>query len=472
MFGQSLPGDTQSMLNKITFGRVLGLARLWTVVLSFAVCSAAAWAAGVGQKNSVPALGPEVDHTGQAPTGYTVTFRYANPAAQRVQIKGEWSFERPSELPQIAPTPDHPVIEGQGLMPADWRPGDVPLQHPNSTGPNFPVAEMKKGANGVWTYTIPLPSGVFTYDFYVDCMGAEVSKCKPISDPANRPWTEKSGISDSSVVLNSQVFVPSDPKFGTVDYSWQGPARIQGKLTHETYASSGHLTPKDKNYLVVYTPPGYDAARAKPYPTLYLSHGGGENEMGWSTQGAMANILDNLIDSGEIVPIVVVMPNAGGFPNSTFNEAYDRDLIDNMIPFVEQHYHVSSSPKDRAFSGLSMGGMLTNSFIMKHPEVFQYYGMMSAGLPPQNSELTPAQAAALKGKSIWVGGGWQDAIFAVGFNTTHTGPAREVSTFARAAVPVTTDFVHGGHEWYVWRILLKDFLTRVAFLPPPYAAWQ
>jgi enterochelin esterase-like enzyme len=170
------------------------------------------------------------------------------------------------------------------------------------------------------------------------------------------------------------------------------------------------------------------------------------------------------------------MPLGAGYPNSTFNEAYDRDLIDNMIPFVEQRYHVSKSAKDRAFSGLSMGGMLTNSFIVKHPDVFQYYGMMSAGLPPQNSELTPEQAAALKGKSVWVGAGWQDVIFAVGFSpggvTSHNGPAREVSTLAKAGVPVTTNFVYGGHEWFVWRQLLKDFLTRTAFLPQQYATWQ
>ena len=116
-----------------------------------------------------PLRSPEVTHTGKGPTGYTVTFRYANPTAKKVQIKGEWYFARPSELPQIAATPDHPVVEGQGLLPTDWRPGDFPLQRPNSTGPNFPVADMTKGKDGVWTYTTPLPSGVFTYSFRVDC---------------------------------------------------------------------------------------------------------------------------------------------------------------------------------------------------------------------------------------------------------------------------------------------------------------
>ena len=72
-------------------------------------------------------------------------------------------------------------------------------------------------------------------------------------------------------------------------------------------------------------------------------------------------------------------------------------------------------------------------------------------------------------KSIFVGAGWQDVIFSDGFgiggNVFHTGPAREVGILVAAGVPVTPDFINGGHEWYVWRILLKDFLTRVAFWP-------
>jgi enterochelin esterase-like enzyme len=425
---------------------------------------------------------PQVNHTGKAPTGYTVTFRYVNPNAKHVQIKGDWSFARPSELPMLAATADKQVIEGQGLLPTDWRPGDFPLQHPNSPGGNFPVADMQRGKDGVWTYTVPLPSGIFTYSFYVDCAGPingpaqpGVARCAPISDPNNLPWNEKNGVEPGWQALNSQVFVPSDPAFHTVDYSWQWPAKVQGKLTHHTYSSPGHLKPADQNYLVVYTPPNYDPARTKPYPTLYLSHGAGENEVGWSTQGDVMNILDNLIDSGEIQPLIVVMPSALGyampFPDPNVNEAYDRDIIDRVIPFVEEHYHVSKSAADRAFSGLSMGGMLTNSFIIKYPEEFQYYGVMSAGLPVQHATFTPTQIAALKGKSIWIGGGWQDAIFA-GFNGIHTGPAREVSILTHDGVPVTTDFINGGHEWYVWRILLRDFVTRVAFQPPPYAPWE
>jgi enterochelin esterase-like enzyme len=418
--------------------------------------------------------GPLVRHTGEAPTGYEVTFRYYDPHATRVQITGEWYFENPSALPSLSGTPGSPV-QTPGLLPAQWQPGDVPIQSPNSTGGNFPVADMTEtGHSGMWTYTTPLPSGTFTYGFFVDCTTSDQSGCTQVPDPGNPAWTVKQGLSDVSPISDSTVYVPSDPKFDTVDYAWQGPARKKGNLTHITYSSPGHVTPADKNYLVVYTPPGYDPHRAQPYPTLYLNHGGGETEMGWTIQGDAANIMDNLIGTGEIRPMVVVMPDGEGYPDSVDYSAFRNDLIDRVIPLIESRYHVSTSAADRAFTGLSGGGMLTNQLMLHNTDQFQYYGMMSAGLPP-GTTLTDVQIAALKKANIFVGCGWQDVIFADGYTVAgtviHTGPAKEVRTLSNAQIPVTTDFINGGHEWYVWRILLKDFLTRVAFWPSPAATW-
>jgi Putative esterase len=466
---------------------ILFLTAVWVAFLAHAHTAQLA----TGEK---PIRSPEVTHTGKGPTGYTVTFRYSNPTAKKVQIKGEWYFARPSGLSQTTPAPGYPVFEGQGLLPQDWQAGDFPLikfdpAHPYSWGGNWPVADMTKGKDGIWTYTTPLPSGVFTYSFVVDCTPVNTlagdprpSKCDTengigtttISDPNNRPWNEtKDGVVDGSIVRNSQVYVPSDPNFHTVDYSWQGPAKHKGKLTHITYSSPGHDMPKDVNYIVVYTPPNYDPARAKPYPTLYLSHGyGNAYEMNWSTEAVAGNILDNLINTGQIQPMVVVMgPKEDGFREDPGQkggllahfESRERDLIDNVMPYIEKHYNVSTSAMNRAFSG---GGGATVAFILNHPEVFQYYGIMGAGLPETNDTLTPSQIAALKGKCILIGGGWQDPAFA-GFPPAHTGVVREVSTFAKAGIPVMTDFVNGGHGYYVFRIIFSDFLTRVAFQPQP-----
>lgn len=189
--------------------------------------------------------------------------------------------------------------------------------------------------------------------------------------------------------------------------------------------------------------------------------------MGWTTQGDMQNIMDNLVDVGAIQPMVVVMPNATGYASSPNNQLYRTDLIQNVIPWVEQHYNVSTSAADRAYAGLSAGGMRTTYLMLFNTAEFGYYGQMSAGLPP-GTVLSAQQIADLKNVSIFVGAGWQDPIDA-GFSAVHRGPFRAVRDLTNAGVHVQTDFINGGHEWHVWRILLKDFLTRVAFQPPTTA---
>jgi hypothetical protein len=59
----------------------------------------------------------------------------------------------------------------------------------------------------------------------------------------------------------------------------------------------------------VYTPPDYEKNATTRYPVLYLQHGSGEDETGWSTQGKANLILDNLIASKKAVPLIVVMDN-------------------------------------------------------------------------------------------------------------------------------------------------------------------
>jgi hypothetical protein len=85
--------------------------------------------------------------------------------------------------------------------------------------------------------------------------------------------------------------------------------------------------------------------------------------------------------------------------------------------------------------------------------------------------LTATQIAALKQvPGIYVGCGWQDPGVAqwgaaAGLADGFTGTAQEVTELTGDRITVTPDFINGGHEWYVWRILLRDFLTRVAFHP-------
>ena len=409
---------------------------------------------------------PMVKHTGTAPTGYEVTFRYKDATATRVQIKGEWYFADPTKLAPSSTFTN--TIVTPALLPKDWKPGFFPIQSPNNNGANFPVTDMTKGPGGVWTYTTPLPSGWFNYSFYVNCAGPTQAGCKAVSDPGNLPWNQTGEATIGSKQTNSQVYVPSDPAFGTIDYSWQAPSpTAHGKLAVVSYHSPISLDPKGENYLAVYTPPGSDPQRSAPYPTLYLAHGAGENEMAWSTQGVAGNILDNLIATGQISPLVVIMPSGDALPGkrpdrSYDQEPYNKNLIDTIIPFVESHYNVSKSASDRAVAGLSQGSGIANSLLLNHTGDFAFYGSLSRGpsfLVPLASGLTAQQIAAIKQvKGIFVGAGWEER------GSPYT--PFMFTTLASIGAPVTPDFVHGGHEWYVWRILLRDFVTKVAFRPP------
>ncbi|MFI9776768.1 alpha/beta hydrolase-fold protein [Streptomyces sp. NPDC051956] len=430
-------------------------------------------ASSAATHHSTGSLAPEIVHTGTGPTGYKVTFRFKDPDANRVQIKGEWYFADPYKLSALAGDKDT-TIETPGLLPTKWGPVDIPIGSPNSSAANWPVATMTRNSRtDVWSYTVPLPSGTFNYGFYVDCSSSTQAGCTEVSDPSNPPWNQKSGgDAVGSVQSLSQVRVPSDPEFGTIDYSWQAPGRAHGRLSDISYPTSSPIIPPGTNRLAVYTPPGYDPHRSKPYPTLYL-FSGGDNETDWSTQGALADILDHLITTGQIQPMVVVMPNSlGETDDTTGYPAFDANFTDHVLPYVESHYHVSTSPSQRAVGGQGFGGSIAMSLLFQDTDRFGYYGILSPGViapftVPDASDISATQVTAIKKAGVFVGGGWQEpSVTPSGVHGAgHSYHARVVSTLAEKGVGVTADFVNGGHEWFVWRLLIKDFLTRTAFFP-------
>ena len=133
-----------------------------------------------------------------------------------------------------------------------------------------------------------------------------------------------------------------------------------------------------KRKAVIYLPPGYSAGTK--YPVLYLLHGIGDDERGWSEKGAAAVILDNLAADRKIVPQIVVMPNGRASATVTVQTpwgeqfpafaAFEKDLLNDLIPYVESHYSVKSDRAARALAGLSMGGGQTLNFGLGHLETF------------------------------------------------------------------------------------------------------
>lgn len=151
----------------------------------------------------------------------------------------------------------------------------------------------------------------------------------------------------------------------------------------------------------VYLPFGYNANADTQYPVLYLLHGFTDTYEAWVRKGQVDIIADELLATGEIVPMIIIMPNAGG-PDTrhTWNGYFDMDgwayetfFYTELIPTVEARYHIYGDRQHRAVSGLSMGGGGSTVYAQRHPDMFSSCYAMSAWQTSGSSPLNPDDKA-------------------------------------------------------------------------------
>lgn len=215
----------------------------------------------------------------------------------------------------------------------------------------------------------------------------------------------------------------------------------------------------------IYTPPGYDENVSERYPVLYILHGGGEDERGWATQGKTDIILDNLIAENKAKPMLVVMPdgNMGTGGLAGFNEnvlrAFENELKQSVIPFVEKNYRTETNAKNRALAGLSMGGLQTLYAGIKNTNMFSYLGVFSSGWFGNRPELSNPQYDFMKAnaavinsnlKSLWVAMGGKEDI-------AYNNCKIMLSKFDEMNIKYQYSEYPGGHTWPVWRNNLYNF---------------
>ena len=120
----------------------------------------------------------------------------------------------------------------------------------------------------------------------------------------------------------------------------------------------------------VYLPPCFDYEREIPYPTLYLLHGLSYTDSQWDALG-MDETADALITSGQIPPLIIVMP----WERTGIN--LENAVVDILVPIIDQSYPTERSPKGRAVGGISRGGGLALRIGLRHSEVFGAIGLHS-----------------------------------------------------------------------------------------------
>jgi enterochelin esterase-like enzyme len=334
-----------------------------------------------------------------------VTFHLFAPQAKSVRVRGEWATN-------IAE-----VMKGTDLQRAD---------------------------NGVWSLTIgPLAPGIYRYSYLVDDL--------QLADPRNP------SSSQSLSFVHSMVDVPGldyqdikNVPHGTVQTVWYHSQAL-GKLRR----------------MHVYTPPGYENDSVK-YPVLYLLHGAMDSDDSWSTVGHAGFILDNLIAAKQCKPMIVVMP-AGhttplfiwGDPHGLEIGDFEKDFLQDVMPYAESHYRVLTDRAQRAIAGLSMGGMQALDLMAANPNTFAYVGVFSSGW----------LAGKLEDSEQRYAGGLDDAKARSGLKLLWFATGKDDFLVDRTQATIDVLKRHGfnpefhpsegGHTWENWRAYLHEFGPRI-----------
>ena len=238
-----------------------------------------------------------------------------------------------------------------------------------------------------------------------------------------------------------------------------------GKIDSVTYTSK---TVGTKRKAIIYTPPGF--SKNKKYPVLYLLHGIGGDEKEWLKGAAPQNILDNLYAEGKIEPMIVVMPNGRAMKNDSavgniFDSAkvqafanFEKDLLNDVIPFIEKKYPVIADREHRAIAGLSMGGGQSLNFGLGNLDKFVWVGGFSSApntkLP---KELVPdPEMAKQKIKLLFISCGESDGLISFS-KRTH-------DYLTQNNVPHIYFIEPGVHDFKIWKNGLYMF-SQLIFKP-------
>jgi enterochelin esterase-like enzyme len=346
---------------------------------------------------AVPNRRPVQTRSPEALEDGRVTFRLAAPKADSVTVSGQWTKE--------------------------------PMR-------------MEKDTSGIWTVTVgPVPAGVWEYSFQVDGLSM-IDPGNPQIKPMRQPRTSILQIPGKPPMIHDFQDVP-----------------------HGTVRSHAYFS-KSLNRLrefSVYTPPGYDKKTGGKYPVLYLQHGSGDNQATWTVHGKAHWILDNLIAQGKARPMLVVMMDGhaappGGDPSARRmnTELFGRDLLEDVMPFVEANYRVKKGAENRAICGLSMGGGQSLTIGLNHPELFGWVAGFSAGVP--SAESIPGALADPAGlnrklKLLWIACGKDD--FLLQRNEEFIGLLKQ------KGISHEWHLTDGDHSWPVWRVYLADLAPRL-----------
>lgn len=434
---------------KRTLSRVVSLLAFMSLT-----AGSMAFAPAVFAEDPAIVQGPNVTADPSSPTGYTVTFVYYNPNATQVRLGGDLTLLDLSTGPSIR------------YQPEEWQTGRY-----HSGGVEF-LRDMTKDADGYWSVSVPLHAGGLSYWYRVSdptqgwtnhrIWDPASTRPRPAFDPANPINSIPFRVRNNSDVLDA-VYVPyaekqNDPVL-EARAAYELPIADPAKRGTVQYVPYTTILGGAGYHLGIYLPAGYDPNRAEPYKVVYLAHGFFGDETDFMIPINVPNILDNMIAKGEIEPTVVVtMGNhfTGYVPFTSYNQVNAaNNLVQVILPLVEENYNVSTEREGRAYGGFSYGEFTGGVVIKTYPTTFAFYGHFSGNPTLTTSDYDNiAAAVGTDDLMVFLGNG----IFEGNLNS-HNAIA---ANFRARGYSAATAQVPGAHDGMtagqLFTIFARDYL--------------
>ena len=310
---------------------------------------------------------------------------------------------------------------------------------------------MEKDAEGIWSVTTePLVVGFHYYFLLIDGV--------PVADPSSETFF-------GCGKMASGIEIPEAPE--NAAYYTYDKSIAHGQVRECHYYST---VEQNVRRCFVYTPAGYDTDQSRRYPVLYLQHGMGEDERGWSNQGKMADIMDNQIAAGKCVPMIVVMDygNCGyifgtkpGERREDFGASFTPILLTDIIPYIDKTFRTKTDRDSRAMAGLSWGGHQTFETTLANLDKFAYIGAFSGAIfLPKNADIRKVYNGVFADAETF---NRQVHTLFIGMGSEENMGSRQLSEKLTAAGINNIYYESPGthHEWLTWRRCLNEFLPLI-----------
>lgn len=210
------------------------------------------------------------------------------------------------------------------------------------------------------------------------------------ADAASRSFFALSWLASRFTAIVIFALVLSYPAEATAKQKQQGaqtasqgassssPGTAAGRVQYKTFRSAS--LGQDVNYAVS-LPPSYDKEPQRRYPVVIFLHGLFNSERDWEARGIEAKLAE-LRAAGKVGEYIVAIPYGANsfYLNGKDGTRYEDAIVKDFLPFVDQAYRTTGTPRGRMIEGISMGGYGALVIAFKHPELFTAVAAHSAAL--------------------------------------------------------------------------------------------